>query len=260
MKSLGIRNDNVFVVHAMDGTVATLEGLASQLDGHVYGIECAREVPLDSIEKMASYYVQKIKEVQPRGPYKLIGYSFGGTVAFEMALQLEKENEAVAVLVLLDASPRIKQLAQNISESTKEEWENALFFGYLSQYKSNISPYNFKELAENKTTLQKLEYIARLLHEEHPEISLEEIQELAAGFRARAEIVVAYEPGAKVRAKTVLIKALQSKKDEDVPYDYALSDICEDAVEVVEVDGNHYCFYEKALELGIPNMVNKALE
>ena len=42
--------------------------------------------------------------MQPTGPYRLAGYSFGAGIALEMALQLEKTEGGVASMVLLDGS------------------------------------------------------------------------------------------------------------------------------------------------------------
>jgi thioesterase domain-containing protein len=47
-------------------------------------------------------YEQEIRSVQPRGPYRLCGFSFGGSEAFELARLLEDAGEEV-VLILLDA-------------------------------------------------------------------------------------------------------------------------------------------------------------
>jgi acetoacetyl-CoA synthetase len=46
-----------------------------------------------------------LKELQPNGPYILIGYSFGGLVALEMAQRLSEARENIALLVLVDAYP-----------------------------------------------------------------------------------------------------------------------------------------------------------
>jgi len=51
---------------------------------------------------MASYYIQQIREVQPTGPFKIGGWSLGGTVAFEVARQLVAAGETVGLLALLD--------------------------------------------------------------------------------------------------------------------------------------------------------------
>jgi thioesterase domain-containing protein len=56
-----------------------------------------------SIEAIASYYLQEIRQVQAHGPYFLGGYCIGGIIAFEMAQQLRAAGEEVALLVLFDA-------------------------------------------------------------------------------------------------------------------------------------------------------------
>jgi len=51
---------------------------------------------------MAQLYIDEIRSVQPHGPYALLGACFGATVAYEIARQLLKDREAVALLGLLD--------------------------------------------------------------------------------------------------------------------------------------------------------------
>ncbi|CAB0001270.1 unnamed protein product [Nesidiocoris tenuis] len=96
----------IFLVHAIEGTVNSLEGIAKTLDGSetIYGLQCTFEVPLESITSVAADYVKEIRKIQKSGPYRLVGYSFGACVAFEMGVQLEEDGQAVS-LVLLDGSP-----------------------------------------------------------------------------------------------------------------------------------------------------------
>ncbi|WP_275562991.1 amino acid adenylation domain-containing protein, partial [Streptomyces sp. 5-6(2022)] len=58
-----------------------------------------------SVSEMAADYVAEIREIQATGPYYLLGWSFGGHVAQEMAVQLQEAGEQVAALVVLDAYP-----------------------------------------------------------------------------------------------------------------------------------------------------------
>jgi thioesterase domain-containing protein len=55
-----------------------------------------------TIEGLATIYVEAMRQVQRTGPYHLGGWSFGGLVAFEMAQQLRRAGESVALLVVLD--------------------------------------------------------------------------------------------------------------------------------------------------------------
>jgi thioesterase domain-containing protein len=58
--------------------------------------------PLQGVEAMAAYYVEGLKRAQPRGPYRLGGWSYGGIAAFEMARQLDAAGDEVELLALLD--------------------------------------------------------------------------------------------------------------------------------------------------------------
>ncbi|MER7847860.1 amino acid adenylation domain-containing protein [Kitasatospora sp. NPDC096077] len=58
-----------------------------------------------TVEEMAAAYLDEIRAVQGTGPYHLLGWSFGGVVAQEMAVQLRNSGEEVAALVLLDSYP-----------------------------------------------------------------------------------------------------------------------------------------------------------
>ncbi|MBL9210227.1 MAG: amino acid adenylation domain-containing protein, partial [Opitutaceae bacterium] len=55
-----------------------------------------------SVGDLARQHVARIRKVQPEGPYRLAGFSFGGLVALEMARQLRQDGERVDFLLLLD--------------------------------------------------------------------------------------------------------------------------------------------------------------
>jgi acyl-CoA synthetase (AMP-forming)/AMP-acid ligase II/thioesterase domain-containing protein/aryl carrier-like protein len=69
------------------------------------GLEGSGELAV-SVADMAAEYVNRIRALQPSGPYHLVGWSFGGTPAHEIAVRLEAEGEEVS-LVLMDAYPPI---------------------------------------------------------------------------------------------------------------------------------------------------------
>ncbi|MGH3850531.1 MAG: alpha/beta fold hydrolase, partial [Pseudonocardiaceae bacterium] len=66
----------------------------------------ARPEPLPtSLEQMAADYADQIRQVQPAGPYFLLGWSFGGLVAHAVATELHQRGEQTALLAMLDAYP-----------------------------------------------------------------------------------------------------------------------------------------------------------
>ena len=58
-----------------------------------------------TIQQMAAHYIGEVKALQPCGPYRLLGTSFGGLVTFEMALQLQRSGEQVEFLGMVDTNP-----------------------------------------------------------------------------------------------------------------------------------------------------------
>ena len=58
--------------------------------------------PLRSVPAMAKRYVSELREVQPSGPYQLVGFCFGGVVALEMAGLLEAAGEEVGLVAVID--------------------------------------------------------------------------------------------------------------------------------------------------------------
>jgi thioesterase domain-containing protein len=81
----------------------------------IYGIQGKGsdeiEEPLERVEDMARFYLDAIEELYPQGPYILIGYSFGGLVALEMAQRFSETGKNVALLVLIDAYPHPRYMA-----------------------------------------------------------------------------------------------------------------------------------------------------
>jgi thioesterase domain-containing protein/acyl carrier protein len=57
-----------------------------------------------SVEAIARRYLASVREHQPHGPYVLLGFCFGGILAYEVAQQLRDAGEEVSLLVMLDST------------------------------------------------------------------------------------------------------------------------------------------------------------
>ncbi|MEV5844781.1 AMP-binding protein [Streptomyces sp. NPDC051985] len=101
----------LFCVHAAAGFSWGYAGLTSPLGAArpVYGLQArgldGTEALPASVAEMAADYVDHVRSVRPTGPYHLLGWSFGGVVAHEMAVQLEESGASVETLAILDAHP-----------------------------------------------------------------------------------------------------------------------------------------------------------
>jgi amino acid adenylation domain-containing protein len=117
----------LYIVHGVGGNVVNFYGLSMRVgkDQPVYGIQSqalvANQPALLHLKDMAAHYIADIRKVQPRGPYHLLGYSFGGTVALEIAHQFRAAGEEVAFLGMIDSKSKDyeEQLAQMTSVQTK---------------------------------------------------------------------------------------------------------------------------------------------
>ncbi len=92
--------------------VQTYRPLAKQLEElfAVYAVFTPEELSATdansetlAIVRLSEHYLKQIRAMQPHGPYRLLGYSFAGIVAFEVAQRLRAAGEKVSLLVLIDA-------------------------------------------------------------------------------------------------------------------------------------------------------------
>ncbi|MEY1674250.1 amino acid adenylation domain-containing protein [Gordonia sp. ABKF26] len=98
----------LFVVHPAIGLSWSFTSLLPHLpaDRAVYGLQhpaLAGDPCPQTIADLAEVYVSRLRSVSPAGPYHLLGWSLGGLIAHEMAVQLQDAGETVERLVLLDS-------------------------------------------------------------------------------------------------------------------------------------------------------------
>jgi enterobactin synthetase component F len=114
----------LFCVHSVNGLSWGYAGLLRHLNPRtpVYGLQsygfAPGQTPIHSIAGMAERYLADIREVQPSGPYRLLGWSLGGLVAFAMTERLESAGEQVELLTLLDAYPGAERDGEPVDDES----------------------------------------------------------------------------------------------------------------------------------------------
>lgn len=146
----------LFCVHPITGVswcYARLSGFLSA-DRPIYGLQSLRltrsAAPPADVADMAASYVARIQTVQLQGPYHLLGWSFGGLVAHEMAVQLYQAGEAVATLTLLDS--HLPNPA-DVDEITEAEDRRTLLRAYgvnLVELEDDVLANVYDAMVENK--------------------------------------------------------------------------------------------------------------
>ncbi|MEH1869179.1 MAG: amino acid adenylation domain-containing protein [Nostoc sp.] len=119
-------------------------GLSQPIYALRYGMGelTARTLSLPKIEDLAAHYILEMRSLQPEGPYFLMGLSFGGVVAYEMAQQLVAQGQQIGLLALFDTY---------IENTTKS----------LPLYKSL---YNLLQLSPRKFLRQAKDEVKRRFH------------------------------------------------------------------------------------------------
>lgn len=103
----GTRPPMVFL-HVSGSHVAFLRPLAQRLgpEQPIYafqpvGLE-GEAPPLKSFEELAGLYVEELLQIQPQGPYHIVGHCAGGRLALEVSHLLRETGREVASLTVLD--------------------------------------------------------------------------------------------------------------------------------------------------------------
>jgi len=226
-----------FGVHAIADNVIPYYNLARywEQEQPVYGLQPqgldGKQVPHNRFEDMAAHYIKEIRTIQPEGPYFLGGYSMGGGVALEMAQQLLKQGQKVAMLALFDAhGPKwIKPLP------------SLLFYARVSQHLANLSRLKPKE---------KLNYLKKKLSQrfypepqKHHESNLEtELPLLKAHYQATTDYVYKVYSG-----HAILFRAIEQPEEQFRVVDPQLGwgRLIAGGLEIQEVPGNHFTLFSE---------------
>ncbi len=108
----------LFCVHPADGLAWPYSGLARHIDARhpVYGLQAPGLAPAtpgagrsaaraSNMAELVADYVAHIRQIQPEGPYHLLGWSLGGNIAHAIAARLRETGDEVATLALMDSHP-----------------------------------------------------------------------------------------------------------------------------------------------------------
>jgi glutamate racemase len=140
----------LFCVHPLGGLAWCFSGLADHVgDRPLFGLQATGVPNLpETLPELAARYVDAIRVVQPEGPYHLLGWSLGGTIAHEMAVQLREAGHDVASPALLDTL--LPQHQPPEPETLSEDELIAQFGAYVS----------VERLREIRAVIERLEMIA----------------------------------------------------------------------------------------------------
>lgn len=125
---------NMFFFHAIGGNTLNYRLFVDKADDfNCYGVQSdgvdGHNVRISSLEIMAENYVRQIIEIQPEGPYYLVGGSLGGLLAYEVARLLRNRRKEVKPIIMFDtAVPQRKR--SKIDQINRKEKKSFRTFGF----------------------------------------------------------------------------------------------------------------------------------
>ncbi|WP_175795784.1 thioesterase domain-containing protein, partial [Burkholderia ambifaria] len=102
------RQRPLFLTHTLQGYSWYFEHLAAHIDASipVYGLPplALGETQPRTLEAIAARFVAMMRGIQPEGPYRVAGWSFGGLIAYEIATQLLAQGQEIEFLGVFDTT------------------------------------------------------------------------------------------------------------------------------------------------------------
>ncbi|MFM1546304.1 SDR family NAD(P)-dependent oxidoreductase [Streptococcus mutans] len=118
----------IYFIHPLSGEVSSYKYLAdnSEKNFKVIGIKNIN-TKYSTMEEIVEHYYNIIKKIQPNGPYNVGGYSFGGTIAYELIHKMVKMDDRVNKLILID--PIVVNSKEIQKVFTISDYDNLLLNG-----------------------------------------------------------------------------------------------------------------------------------
>jgi thioesterase domain-containing protein len=186
----------------------------------IYGLEMMGtqkgETPLRSIQEIAAQNIRWIRQIYPKGPYRLIGHSFGAYVMYEMTRQLEAGGESPDFIAVLDQP--IRRLSGLALLASKSEFVMRMTRDYFESFKIIAAPYP-QWTAELKARLEKLPieemapFIASFVSLRLPHASrvIEYVTRLV-NIRVFNDIIT-YNPTGRIKSEVLVFKAADVERE-----------------------------------------------
>ncbi|MFJ9715314.1 amino acid adenylation domain-containing protein [Streptomyces sp. NPDC101213] len=135
-----------FVLHVRDRPAYALQSRGSDGVAPLVG----------SVEEMVEDYVTEMLRIQPEGPFHLVGWSYGGTLAPAVAAALDRRGHEVALVAVLDSQPGGHGFTEIHAGKTRSDYRAELE-EYFGQYVGTDDRQHFLDamarVLTNNTTL-----------------------------------------------------------------------------------------------------------
>lgn len=257
----GSKRPPLFTFHPAGGPTSVYLPLTGLLPAEqpVYGLERVDE--LSTMEEKAAHYRTLLRNIQVEGPYHLLGWSFGGCLAYEVALQLREEGQKIGFLGLIDTI-----LPPTLPESESREFlleRFGRFAEYIEKTYGHRLDLPYEELAATPDD-QQIDVVMRLVAEAGLDMSPGIMEHQRTSYidarvgeryvpRPQAGRVVLYR-AKQPQQLTTALDPRYLRQDADLGW----APLCHD-LQIVPVDGDHLSIIDPPHVQAIAQHVTRAM-
>ena len=229
----------VFFIPSIEGDFRYLQSIIKHVTRPVIGIHWTEELDsFHSFKELAKFIVSKIREMYPDSTYDILGQTYGSLIAFEMAVELQRQmgSKAITKLLFLDGSPLYcKKLFAPSSTFLSIEDESAshteALIGFMKHYYPSRDTSNLREsFSACSTKEERVKVLTEYLSKENNEISFVSLLSATERFFKKIRMTNSYIPDEKFVGDMRLLKpsvpGYTGRVMKDLPPDYGLSEVC----------------------------------
>jgi thioesterase domain-containing protein/acyl carrier protein len=257
-----------FCVHPGGGSVLSYFDLAARFPAErsFYALQASgldgSVPPLRSVEEMAAAYLAAIRAAFPGGgPYHLGGHSFGASVAFEMARQLETiHGEKVGALVLLDHLAPDR--ARTMIDHEPTDVEALEFMAHQIGAHFGVHFHLPASEMESRSTAERLEFFLERAREAGiapPGADVAMIAGLVAVYQANLHALLHYHPGTFGGGLTLVRTAGFAAETSEAPA-AGWDTLARGPVVIVDADGDHTSMLRAPHVIGLAARLGELLD
>jgi thioesterase domain-containing protein len=119
----------LIIIHGGAGDIAAFRAIQEQFTTPLWAIQPTPEAPLDTVDTLAQFYFEKIKDARPAGPYRIAGFSASSMVTLRLAQLLEANEDEIAQLTFVDHHPMLFTSSVHGFTENVETFEDLTMYG-----------------------------------------------------------------------------------------------------------------------------------
>ncbi|WP_160114511.1 amino acid adenylation domain-containing protein, partial [Aquimarina sp. AU474] len=257
--------NNLFMIHDVSGDINGYIKLAGLLKSYnCWGIRNTSITSFSpkelTIQELATNYIKKIKQIQAKGPYTLLGWSLGGIVAYEIVRQMKHLGDTVHQLFMIDSqvpsfddskifSLSIKEEKDLLTKLLKEEEIKLDKIDSIEGLWKKCIPILIKK--DNKELVEALPEYFKMLIPDIDKIAIEHLITNVNTIRSLYSAFISFKMKDKLETQLIYIKASSSPTTIE-----SFTDYFEKEISSYVVQGDHYSILKEPGVFQLPEVIN----